>query len=139
MDNSSPCQNRRARRSQVLLTATIEHAGASQSVKLRNLSAQGALVESDDLPIEGTAVQFRRNELNAGGRIVWVNGKYAGVAFNQPLNPEEVLRHIPRRETKPMPPQLFARPAVSRHQLSSTERRWIQDWMYTNGVERPGE
>ena len=27
MDNSSPSQNRRARRSQVLLTATIEHAG----------------------------------------------------------------------------------------------------------------
>ena len=137
MDNSSPCQNRRARRSQVLLTATIEHAGASQSVKLRNLSAQGALVESDDLPIEGTAVQFRRNELNAGGRIVWVNGKYAGVAFNQPLNPEEVLRHIPA--PRPQIQSRLYRPGFTPRTMTRDQRLLAESWVWNPSPQRPGE
>lgn len=139
MDESSLTQNRRSRRSPVLLAATVELGGAVHDAKLRNLSSDGALVEgAADLP-EGASVYFCRKDLRVRARVAWVQGKHAGIAFEKPLDAAEVLRHIPRRETKPMPPQLFARPAVSRHQLSSTERRWIQDWMFTNGVERPGE
>ena len=72
MDSSDNCQNRRSRRSQVLLTAELEHAGECLSVKLRNLSSEGALVESDKLPLEGTPVEFRRNELQAAGRPIGV-------------------------------------------------------------------
>ena len=75
------CQNRQSRRSQVLLSATIECGGSEQSVKLRNLSEQGALIEGAKLPIEGTQVVFKRKELEASGRVVWVNGKLAGIAF----------------------------------------------------------
>jgi hypothetical protein len=111
----------------------------AHDVKLRNLSAEGALVESpEDLP-EGSAITFCRKDLRAPARIAWVQGNYAGIAFNQPLEPGEVLRHIPRRESRPMPRELFSRPSVSRHHLSAGERQWIQDWMTTNGVDRPGE
>ena len=113
MDQSSNTQNRRSRRSQVLLTAELEHAGACLSVKLRNLSSEGALIESDRLPIEGTPVEFRRNELSASGRVVWVNGRHAGVAFDTKLNPEPVLRHIPeprpRVQPRPFRPGLLPR------------------------------
>lgn len=137
MDNSSTCQNRRARRSQVLLTATIEHAGVRQSVKLRNLSAQGALVESAKLPSEGTPVDFHRNDLSVAGRIVWVNAKYAGIAFNHPLNPEEVLRHIPAPR-----PQIAARtyrPGFTPRKMTTDQRRLAESWVWSPSLQRPGE
>lgn len=137
MDNVSPSQNRRARRSQVLLTATIDHAGASQSVKLRNLSSEGALVESDKLPLEGTPVEFKRKELCAGGRIVWVNGKFAGIAFNQPLNPEEVLRHIPA--PRPAVQARNYRPGFTPRTMNPDQRRLAESWVWSPSLQRPGE
>ena len=43
MDQSSLAQNRRSRRSPVLLTATIDVGGMPLAGKLRNLSEEGAL------------------------------------------------------------------------------------------------
>ena len=103
MDDSTPSQNRKSSRSQVLLTATLEHGGATTAVKLRNLSSEGALVESDKLPIEGTSVMFCRNELCSQGQVVWVNGRYAGIAFADKLQPEQVLRHVPAPRPKIQP------------------------------------
>ena len=41
----------------------------SMPVKLRNLSAEGALVEADKLPVEGTAILFRKGDLSVPGRV----------------------------------------------------------------------
>jgi hypothetical protein len=140
MDESSVTHNRRSRRSPVLLAASIELGGAMHDVKLRNLSSDGALVEGAENVPEYANIVFCRKDLRVAARVAWVQGKYAGIAFDKALEPAEVLRHVPRREAKPsLPPQLFPRPAVSRHQLSPVERRWIQDWMLTSGVDRPGE
>src|SRR6059058_3395967 len=111
MDESNVTQNRRSRRSPVLLTATIDIAGAPVVVKLRNLSKDGALIEGDRLPVEGTATFFQRNELGLTSRVVWVQGKFAGVAFDTPLEPEEVLRQIPR--PKPKAQADFRRPGLT--------------------------
>jgi hypothetical protein len=137
MDSSANCQNRRSRRSQVLLTAELEHAGACLSVKLRNLSSEGALVESDKLPLEGTPVEFRRNELSTGGHVVWVNGKYAGIAFDAKLNPEQVLRHIPppRQKFQPRP----YRPGFVPRKMNSDQRRLAESWIWSPTSPRPGE
>lgn len=136
MDNSN-CQNRRSRRSQVLLAAKLEHGGTSQSVKLRNLSAEGALVESDKLPIEGTSVRFVRNELNEHGRVVWVNGKYAGIAFDSKLEPSEVLRHIPAPRPKIQP--RYWRPGFAAREMTSEQQRLAESWVWSPSVSRPGE
>ena len=80
----------------MLLAATIEVAGCPQPVKLRNLSEEGALIEGERLPLEGTTTFFQRNELRLKGRVIWVEGRYAGVAFARTLRPEEVLRHVPQ-------------------------------------------
>src|SRR5512139_383211 len=56
MDQSNNAQNRKSRRSNVLMSASLELSGTSLPVKLRNLSAEGALVEGDKLPIEGASI-----------------------------------------------------------------------------------
>jgi len=137
MDQSTQAQNRKSRRSQVLLSATLEHGGGSQAVKLRNLSEEGALVESDKLPIEGTTVHFIRNELNAAGRVVWVSGKCAGIAFSERLDPAEVLRHIPAPRPKIQP--RYWRPGITTRQLSAEQRRLAESWMWSPSASRPGE
>lgn len=132
-------QNRRSRRSPVLLAASIDVAGAERPVKLRNLSEEGALIEGEHLPAAGSRAVFCRNDLKLQSEVVWVHGKYAGLAFDQALDRSEVLRHVPRRDARPVPPQLYSRPAVSRHELTPAERRWIEDWVSTSGYDRLGE
>ena len=137
MPISTPTQNRKTRRSQVLLSATLEHGGAKQSVKLRNLSSEGALVESDKLPIEGTTVVFCRNDLCARGRVVWVNDIYAGIAFEAKLDPAEVLRHIPAPRPKVQPRSY--RPGFTPRNMTSEQQRLAESWVWSPAMSRPGE
>jgi hypothetical protein len=111
----------------VLLAATIEVAGRDVPVRLRNLSEQGALVEGDQLPLEGTSTLFQRKELRLRSRIIWVQGRFAGVAFDQPLKPEDVLRHVPK--PRPKPQAEFRRPGFACRPLSDHERRMLERWM----------
>ena len=115
----------------MLLTATIDVGGGLLPVKLRNLSEQGALIEGAPLPPEGSATVFERKDMRVPGRIVWVQGKYAGVAFDAPLNREEVLRHIPAPEPKRQPAIEFRRPGFTCRPLSDYERRNLETWLAT--------
>jgi len=137
MDESSITHNRRSRRSPVLLAASLEVGGAPVPVKLRNLSAEGALIEGDRLPHEGAATYFCRNDLRVKSRIVWVHGRYAGVAFTEPLQPEEVLRHVPKPRPAARPE--FRRPGLACRPLSAYERKMLETWMTAAPVARPGD
>lgn len=130
-------QNRRSRRSNVLLAASIEVSGASLAVKLRNLSTEGALVEGDDLPIEGSEVLFRRNELTVNSRVAWVHGKHAGVAFRRPIAQEDVLRNIPKPRYRV--PVDYRRPALASRAMSAEERRLAESWAWTPWGDSLGE
>ena len=110
MDESSQSQNRKTRRSNVLMSASLELSGTSLPVKLRNLSADGALVEGDKLPVEGASVLFRKGDLSMPGTVAWVKGRQAGVSFAQKLNPEQLLRHVPA--PKPRVTPSFRRPGL---------------------------
>jgi len=137
MEHEPITQNRRSRRSNVLLAATIEVYGRIIPVKLRNLSADGALVEGDGLPLEGTEVLFHRNDLVMTGRIAWVAGRHAGVAFATKLQPEEVLRHIPPPRPRVIPE--FKRPGLACRPLTPEERQIIEGWAWSKSPERPGD
>jgi hypothetical protein len=139
MDESSITQNRRSRRSPVLLSATIYVGGVPVTVKLRNLSEQGALIESDRLPAEGSQTIFERKDLRLTGRVVWVQGKYAGVAFDVPLNREEVLRHIPQPKQRTQNEADFRRPGFTCRPLSAYERRNLETWLATAPMGRLGD
>jgi hypothetical protein len=127
MDESSASQNRRSTRSPVLLSAKVEVGGAQVPVILRNLSAQGALVEGAQLPAEGATTVFRRNELCIAGQIVWVEGRYAGLAFIRKLERAELLREVPQPRQR-FDPQ-FRRPGLACRPLSEADRKMVEMWM----------
>ena len=137
MDQSQTTQNRRSRRSNVLLTATVEVEGDRLPVKLRNLSAEGALVEADLLPAAGTMIQFHRNDLSVRGQVAWVSANQAGIAFNRQLEPEQVLRHVP----PPRPKQQLncKRPGFTVPELTPEQRKQFERWMWSPGPAKPGE
>jgi hypothetical protein len=140
MDESSMMKNRQSRRAPVLLAATLEIAGQAVPVKLRNLSEQGALVESDALPLEGSAILFQRKELRVPSRVVWVQGRYAGVAFDHPLKAEEVLRNVPTPKAQaPKVKGEFKRPGLACRPLTEFERRMLERWMTDSRNDRLGD
>ena len=120
-------QSRQARRSHVLMEASIEANGVTTAVKLRNLSPNGALVESALLPAVGCPVVFRKKELNLGGRVAWVTADRAGIAFDSILDPEAVMRHVPK--ARPQAKLDFRRPRLGASELSPGERQIAQDWI----------
>lgn len=128
MDESSTSQNRRSRRSNVLMAAYVEHGGATVPVKLRNLSSDGALVEGTTLPPVGTQVRFHKSELALPGHIAWEADKRAGIAFDRPLDPESVLRHVP--QPRPRHQQEHRRPRLRGQELSAGERKLAEDWIF---------
>ena len=122
-------QNRRSRRAPVLLAASIDVRGVPVSVKLRNLSAQGALIEGEHLPSDGVTTFFTRKELRLKCQVMWVEGRYAGVRFARELNRDEVLRYIPpQRET--FRPE-FKRPGLACKPLTPSEKKMIEAWVAT--------
>jgi|SRR4051812_7828812 hypothetical protein len=137
MDQSVIAQNRRSNRSPVLLSAKLALGGEELPVVLRNLSAEGALVEGSRLPVEGSAAIFKRNELSAPGRVVWVAGRYAGIAFDRKLEPAELLRQVPRPRQK-FEAQ-FRRPGLTCRPLSESDRRMLEMWATSGRVTRPGD
>ncbi|HET7605618.1 MAG TPA: PilZ domain-containing protein [Sphingomicrobium sp.] len=138
MDESSMMKNRRSRRSPVLLAATVEVRGKPVTVKLRNLSEEGALIEGERLPAEGSSTFFERNDLRLESRVVWVHGRYAGVAFDEPLKAEQVLRAVPAPKRKAEITD-FRRPGLACRPLSDYERQMLERWMTSSPVGSLGE
>jgi hypothetical protein len=126
MDQSSAAQNRQSNRTPVMLSAELQLAGQTQSVILRNLSTGGALVEGKWLPAEGSSVLFVRKDLRVRARVAWVEGAYAGVAFERELDRTEILRQVPKPKEK-FAPQ-FRRPGLACRPLSEADRRMVQMW-----------
>ena len=137
MDQANIPQNRQSRRSNVLLAASIEASGASLPVKLRNLSTEGALIEGDELPVEGSEVLFRRNELSVASRVAWVHGKQAGVAFKRAIAQEDVLRNIPKPKHRAHVD--YKRPSLAVRPLTPEERRLAESWAWRPRHDLPGE
>jgi hypothetical protein len=128
MDESSISQNRRSRRSNVLMAASLETAMGTTKVTLRNLSDEGALVEGERIPGPGEQLVFRKNDLAVSGRIAWVSERRAGIAFDAKLQPETVLRHIPAPRYRAE--NSFKRPGLSSPALSAEERRWCETFIW---------
>lgn len=133
MDQSNNPQNRKSRRSNVLMSASLELSGTSLPVKLRNLSADGALVEGDKLPVEGAEILFRKGDLAVAGRVAWAKTRHAGISFACKLDPEQVMRHIPtpRPHVKPD----FRRPGLRSGSLSEQERQFGERWLWNSRLD----
>jgi hypothetical protein len=137
MDESSPTQNRRSRRANVLMSASLEVSGATLAVKLRNLSAEGALVEADQLPVEGSVVLFRKGDLSTPGHVAWTRGNQAGIAFDALLDPVQLMRHVPAPRARVAP--AFRRPGVRATELSPQERTFAERFVFGRPLPSPGD
>jgi hypothetical protein len=105
-------ERRRLRRVNVFLSATIECAGKTADIRLRDLSEKGALIEGEFLPEPGTKLLFRRGELAVVGKVIRASHRRCAVVFDTELLPEEVLN-----QTKPVmlkPPLSPVQPSFKR-------------------------
>lgn len=127
--------NRAATRSHVLMTCDIEVGNVCRTVKLRNLSAHGAMVEDDQLPLVGTQVLFKKGEIRATGTVVWARIKRAGIKFDTLVSADEVKRHVPSIRSKPQPK--FGRPGLRSQPLSEAERRMAEHYVWGDPLVPP--
>ena len=81
----------------MFLVATLYFGRATTAVRVRNMSATGALVEGVDLPPPGSAVILRRGALEAAGTAGWAEAGKAGLTFGEPVT---VSAWLPTKETK---------------------------------------
>ena len=76
----------RAPRKTLFLTATLVADGVSCAVRVRNLSASGALVEAATLPATGGAATLQRGSLHAECVLVWQAEGRGGLKFADPID-----------------------------------------------------
>jgi hypothetical protein len=79
-------QKRSTRRSRVFLAAVLEVCGSSQEVRIRDVSREGALVETPTPLKQNEDVGLFCGESALAGRVVWVDGVWCGIDFLEPLS-----------------------------------------------------
>jgi hypothetical protein len=85
---------RSAGRSNVFLAAVLHGGTAAVPVRIRNISATGALIEGRSLPPAGTAVRLVRGELSAVGELAWSSTGHAGIRFADAVDVEGWVKRV---------------------------------------------
>jgi hypothetical protein len=80
-------ENHRAEtRSNVFLAATLHAAGKAISVRVRNISEHGALIDGSGLPPAGSRIKLMRGKLAIIGQLAWAAGGQAGLNFETKID-----------------------------------------------------
>ena len=80
------------RRANVFLMAVLCTGPNSCPIRIRNLSAHGALLEGSGIPREGSAIVLKRGSLSATGEVAWQSNRICGVRFHNELEVEEWVK-----------------------------------------------
>lgn len=134
---------RRSTRHNVLLLASTATEGGATRVKITNLSAHGALIVGDPLPPLESPVVLHCHGHAIGSRVVWARPPYAGLQFDEPINPEDVLPQAHARSkviTKDNRNLSFRRPGLRGDQLTAEEKIILEEWTRARdaGLRPPG-
>lgn len=126
---------RRSLRHRVFLSVKLITTTKEVPVKLRNLSATGALLEGDKLPAVGTDLILRRGSLEVFATVRWVDGGRAGVEFDEPLAEHKLWAQIAAAPSPPegSPTIDHRRPGLRCRALSADERATAQAWAHPQG------
>ena len=138
MDESSNTQNRRSRRSHLLMTATLEVSGRAVKVKLRNLSAEGAQVEGDELAgrRHRPAVPQGRP---GGGRVDHLDQGQAGRdPLRRRARPGDGAQSCPGAAPA-QEPTISAAPGSASRALTEQERTLAETWIAVGPVPTVGD
>jgi hypothetical protein len=79
-------ENRTEGRANVFLTAMLDAGGVATPVRIRNISARGALVDGPTFPALGASVRLMRGRLLAAGQIAWAGAGQAGLNFDREID-----------------------------------------------------
>jgi len=77
---------RRSRRRRVLIRATLISMDGPQTVRVKDLTSEGAGICCDVPLTVGTDVILERCDLFVAARVVWADGASAGLEFYRPLS-----------------------------------------------------
>jgi hypothetical protein len=107
-------------------------------VKLRNLSEEGALIEGERLPLEGTTDLLPAQRIAPQGpRRVGYWEPTPELLLPGPLRPDEVLRNVPQPRQRQDAD--FRRPGLACRPLTDQERRMVEKWMVSSPMGSPGD
>jgi hypothetical protein len=81
---------RRSRRKHVILRATLIGADGAQTVRLKDLTSDGAGLACQVPLSVGSDVVLRRGDLFIAARVAWADGTAAGLGFYRPVAPEDL-------------------------------------------------
>jgi hypothetical protein len=81
-------------RSNVFLTASLVSGAEQHPVRVRNLSARGALLDGRSLPPAGARIRLIRAGLSADGEVAWQAHGHAGIRFTGEINVDSWVRGI---------------------------------------------
>lgn len=90
-DGNRAADARTIARTNLFLAAIMHGDGFSAPVKVRNMSATGALVEAAAMPEKGAAVQLVRGSLAIAGEVVWSSEGRCGLHFSSLVSVREWL------------------------------------------------
>jgi len=130
----SPADERRSPRAKVLLAGFLESEGVRVPIRIRNLSEHGVLVVGKVRLPEDAHVTLRCNGQAVQGWIAWVADASAGIHFGEPKRADDLLpspAFSPQPITKDGRLSDFRRPGFRGNQLTSAEKRILQEWAST--------
>ena len=100
----SGVESRAAARTNLFMAATLISAGSSHSVKIRDLSATGARIETSLALQAGAAVTLVRGGLRVQARVGWHAARFCGLSFASPVSIENWMANPVNVQRQPNPP-----------------------------------
>jgi hypothetical protein len=77
---------RHPKRVRVMLDSMIETARGQEEVRVRDISKDGMLMESNDSLTVGETLSLSLGAHALEGKVAWQEGTWSGMAFSQPLD-----------------------------------------------------
>ena len=119
-------ETRDGSRRNMFLGASLRRGPDQVAVRIRNMSALGALVDSPLVPDPNSAVELVRGLYVARGRVVWSEQRRCGIRFTAEVSVNDWLAPLEGQRTPPPqpahalpaapePPEIAARPPQQEH------------------------
>jgi hypothetical protein len=97
-------ESRASARTNLFLAATLGSAGANHPVKIRDLSATGARIETSVALKVGAAVTLVRGGLSIDARVGWRAERFCGLSFAAPVSIEDWMANPVNLDRQAVPP-----------------------------------
>lgn len=95
-----PNELRKSVRTSMFVSATLRTATHTHPVRVRNMSAKGALVEAPVLPPVGTTIELSRGALAAVGTIAWCETGRCGLALTGMVDTQAWMSRGPSHQAE---------------------------------------